>query len=162
MFAYCIDYKLSWNNISLQNRYIVMKVDAMSRDPRRQRYDWHKRDIMPKCVVSLVRHWFPNPGGFPYMGQWLTTRRIQHMLLFTQEVNVAMQPCVITCSYLFLFCIFFFIFLTVSNVTFCKCFVITHGCMATFTSCVNNNMCCIRMLSIIVRFQIQNTPASWL
>ena len=32
-----------------------MKADAMSRDPRRQRYDWHKRDIMPKCVVSLVR-----------------------------------------------------------------------------------------------------------
>jgi hypothetical protein len=53
-----------WND----DRYIVMKVDAMSRDPRRQRYDWHKRDIMPKCVVSLVRHWFPNPGGFPYMG----------------------------------------------------------------------------------------------
>jgi hypothetical protein len=46
-------------------RYIVMKADAMSRDPRRQRYDRHKRDIMPKCVVSLVRHWFPNPGGFP-------------------------------------------------------------------------------------------------
>jgi hypothetical protein len=35
--------------------YVVMKADAMSRDPRRQRYDWHQRDIMPKCVVSLVR-----------------------------------------------------------------------------------------------------------
>ena len=23
--------------------------------------------------------------------------------------------------------------------------MITHGCMATFTSCVNNNMCCIRL-----------------
>ena len=51
-----------WND----DRYVVMKADAMSRDPRWQRYDWHKRDIMPKCVVSLVRHWFPNPGGFPY------------------------------------------------------------------------------------------------
>jgi hypothetical protein len=49
------------------DRYVVMKADAMSRDPRRQRYDWHKRDIMPKCVVSLVRHWFPNPRGFPYI-----------------------------------------------------------------------------------------------
>jgi hypothetical protein len=38
-----------WND----DRYVVMKADAMSRDPRRQRYDWHKRDIMPKCVVSL-------------------------------------------------------------------------------------------------------------
>ena len=52
-----------WND----DRYVVMKADAMSRDPRRQRYDWHKRDIMPKCVVSLVRHWFPNPRGFPYI-----------------------------------------------------------------------------------------------
>ena len=51
-----------------RQRYIVMKADAMSQDHRRQRYDWHKRDIMPKCVVSLARHWFPNPGGFPYMG----------------------------------------------------------------------------------------------
>jgi hypothetical protein len=53
-----------WND----DRYIVMKADAMSQDHRRQRYDWHKRDIMPKCVVSLARHWFPNPRGFPYMG----------------------------------------------------------------------------------------------
>jgi hypothetical protein len=42
---------------------------------------------------------------------WLTTRRIQHMLLFTQEVNVAMQPCVITCSYLFLFYIEYLLFI---------------------------------------------------
>ena len=65
-------YKLFWTmllhrGVWNDDRYIVMKVDAMSRDPRRQRYDWHKRDIMPKCVVSLVRHWFPNPRGFPYI-----------------------------------------------------------------------------------------------
>ena len=54
----------AWND----DRYILMKQDAMSRDRRTQRFDWHRRDIMPKCVVSLVRQWFPNPGGFPYMG----------------------------------------------------------------------------------------------
>lgn len=53
----------AWND----DRYLTMKADALSRY-NRQRYDWHKRDIMPKCVVSLVRKWFPNPGGFPYMG----------------------------------------------------------------------------------------------
>jgi hypothetical protein len=51
-----------WND----DRYIVMKADAMSRDPRRQRYDWHKRDILPKCVVSLVRHWFFSAYSFLY------------------------------------------------------------------------------------------------
>jgi hypothetical protein len=50
------------------DRYLLMKTDASARDHRTQRFDWHKRDIMPKCVVTLVRHWFPNPGGFPYMG----------------------------------------------------------------------------------------------
>ncbi|CAC5385921.1 unnamed protein product [Mytilus coruscus] len=54
----------AWND----DRYIVMKSDAKTRDHRTQRFDWHKRDIMPKCVVTLVRCWFPNPGGFTYMG----------------------------------------------------------------------------------------------
>jgi hypothetical protein len=34
-----------WND----DRYIVMKVDAMSRDPRRQRYDNHKSRIFIFC-----------------------------------------------------------------------------------------------------------------
>jgi len=54
----------AWND----DRYLLMKTDALARDHRTQRFDWHRRDIMPKCVVTLVRHWFPNPGGFPYMG----------------------------------------------------------------------------------------------
>ena len=58
----------AWND----DRYLLMKTDALARDHRTQRFDWHRRDIMPKCVVTLVRHWFPNPGGFPYMGHmWL-------------------------------------------------------------------------------------------
>ena len=26
------------------------------------------RDIMPQCVLDLVRHWWPNPQNQPYMG----------------------------------------------------------------------------------------------
>jgi hypothetical protein len=32
----------AWND----DRYLLMKTDAMSRDPRRQKYEWLKRDIM--------------------------------------------------------------------------------------------------------------------
>ncbi|CAG2217142.1 unnamed protein product [Mytilus edulis] len=60
----------AWND----DRYMLMKADAMTRDHRSQRFDWHKRDIMPKCVVTLVRCWFPNPGGFPYMGHMCRRR----------------------------------------------------------------------------------------
>ncbi|OWF41269.1 hypothetical protein KP79_PYT18901 [Mizuhopecten yessoensis] len=29
---------------------------------------WHRRDIMPDCVIKLVRFWFPNPDSMEYMG----------------------------------------------------------------------------------------------
>ena len=32
----------AWND----DRYLLMKTDAMSRDPRRQKFEWLKRDIM--------------------------------------------------------------------------------------------------------------------
>ena len=54
----------AWND----DRYLLMKTDAMSRGPRRQKFEWLKRDIMPKCVMNLVRQWFPNVAGIPYMG----------------------------------------------------------------------------------------------
>jgi hypothetical protein len=38
--------------------------------------------------------------------------------------------------------------------------VITHGCMATFTSCVNNNMCCIRL--VVNHSEISNSKYSCL
>ena len=50
------------------NRYLKMKAYAMARYNRTEKYDRHKMDIMPKCVVNLVKHWSPNLGGFPYMG----------------------------------------------------------------------------------------------
>ena len=30
--------------------------------------EWHRRDIMPSCVVTLVRTWLPNPKDTQYMG----------------------------------------------------------------------------------------------
>ena len=49
-------------------RYLAEKSKALRADPRHRKYEWHRRDIMPKCVLSLVRAWFPNPAGVPYMG----------------------------------------------------------------------------------------------
>ena len=25
-----------------------------------KKYIYHRRDLMPKCVIELVRHWYPN------------------------------------------------------------------------------------------------------
>jgi hypothetical protein len=55
-------------SINIRTMLKMNVLIPLTRDHRTQRFDWHKRDIMPKCVVTLVRHCFPNPGGFPYMG----------------------------------------------------------------------------------------------
>ena len=31
-------------------------------------YVYHRRDIMPNCVIKLIRMWYPNPQQVPYMG----------------------------------------------------------------------------------------------
>ena len=49
-------------------RYQAEKLKALRADLRQRKYEWHRRDIMPKCVLSLVRQWFPNPDGVPYLG----------------------------------------------------------------------------------------------
>ena len=49
-------------------RYLAEKLKALQADPRHRKNEWRRRDIMPKCVLSLVRTWFPNPDGVPYMG----------------------------------------------------------------------------------------------
>jgi hypothetical protein len=36
----------AWND----DRYLLMKTYVSARDHRTQRFDWHKRDIMPNCV----------------------------------------------------------------------------------------------------------------
>jgi hypothetical protein len=49
-------------------RYVARKRAALHQDPRRRNYVYHRRDLMPKCVLVLVRSWFPNPPNVPYMG----------------------------------------------------------------------------------------------
>ena len=48
--------------------YLAEKLKALQADPRHWKKEWHKRDIMPKYDLSLVRTWFPNPDRVPYMG----------------------------------------------------------------------------------------------
>ena len=44
-------------------RYMIRKSNAMSLDPLLREYVWHKGEIMPDCVLKLVRTWYPNPEG---------------------------------------------------------------------------------------------------
>lgn len=52
--------------------YIVKKESALELDAHRRKFVWSKdrdkRDIMPNCVISLIRTWFPNPACTAYMG----------------------------------------------------------------------------------------------
>ena len=48
--------------------YLSKKAVALGRDPRRKTFVYHRREIMPDCVIKEVRHWFPNEEGKPYMG----------------------------------------------------------------------------------------------
>ncbi|CAC5363503.1 unnamed protein product [Mytilus coruscus] len=50
------------------DRYLLRKQAALERDPKFKNYTWHKRDIMPNCVLKLVRGWHPNPENITYMG----------------------------------------------------------------------------------------------
>jgi len=54
-------------------RYIERKETILAADPHKKQNAWsgpakHKRDIMPDCVLKLVRGWLPNPPAKPYMG----------------------------------------------------------------------------------------------
>lgn len=71
--------KLYWNFYSkLYNagtwkdaRYMMRKQEALRRDKgRKKMYKWHRRELMPNCVLKLVRGWLPNPDGVPYMGHY--------------------------------------------------------------------------------------------
>ena len=66
-------YKRFWTMMFHQRvwddpRYKRKKQLALQSDPRFRRYVWHRRDIMPNCVLTIVRQWLPNPQGAPYMG----------------------------------------------------------------------------------------------
>lgn len=47
------------------DRYLTKKSIALG---DRRRHHWiHRRDIMPNCVLKVVRLWLPNLEGVPYM-----------------------------------------------------------------------------------------------
>ena len=61
-------YKRFWTMLFHRNVWKIQdtgseKKRALQHDPRRKNYVNHKRDIMPKCVIDLVRHWLPNLYG---------------------------------------------------------------------------------------------------
>ena len=61
------------DNAVPSQRYITRKDTILKKDNRRKEYAWcgspsDKRDVMPDCVLKIVRHWYPNPSGKPYMG----------------------------------------------------------------------------------------------
>ena len=66
-------YKRFWTNLFHRRvwrdpRYLARKEEALSRDQRTEYDVFHRRDLMPKCVIKLVRTWLPNPRNKPYMG----------------------------------------------------------------------------------------------
>lgn len=54
--------------IWLDPEYMARKVTALGQDARRVNFVYHRRDIMPDCVIRQVRRWYPNPRGVAYMG----------------------------------------------------------------------------------------------
>lgn len=66
-------YKFFWTmlfhrGVFLDERYRERKLNVLQLDPRFTNVASHRRDILPECVVNLVRVWFPNPKNIPYMG----------------------------------------------------------------------------------------------
>ena len=50
-------------------RYRERKAQALGLHNGHHRFVWlHKRDIMPNCVLTLVRDWYPNLPKDAYMG----------------------------------------------------------------------------------------------
>jgi hypothetical protein len=66
-------YKRFWTNLFHRGvwkdpRYLEQKHVVLRRDFRRKKYIYHRRDLMSKCVIELVRHWYPNLQDKEYMG----------------------------------------------------------------------------------------------
>ena len=67
-------YKRFWTMLFhrrafLDVRYSARKAQALGLNPRRKKYQWlHRRDLLPNCVLDIVRQWYPNPLNMPYMG----------------------------------------------------------------------------------------------
>ncbi|OWF50015.1 hypothetical protein KP79_PYT00924 [Mizuhopecten yessoensis] len=66
-------YKRFWTNLFHRKvwkypRYTERKKQALSTDLRKTKYVYHRRDLIPKCILELVRFWFHNPPNVPYKG----------------------------------------------------------------------------------------------
>ena len=67
-------YKNFWTmlynrDVWRDERYRERKAQALGLRNNRQRFVWmHRRDLMPNCVLTLVRQWYPNLPNEPYMG----------------------------------------------------------------------------------------------
>lgn len=67
-----MDYRGAWND----PRYLDKKEAAMHEADNQEIVVWIKgpkaresvREIMPECILKLVRNLYPNPHGVPYMG----------------------------------------------------------------------------------------------
>ena len=58
-------HRLAW----LDARYLAKKTTALQQQHRHEGWvGTHVRDIMPDCVLTRVRQWYPNPEKIPYMG----------------------------------------------------------------------------------------------
>jgi len=49
----------AWND----PRYITKKSIA-----RKSKTTWHRRELMPDCILKKCRQWLPNPVNVAYMG----------------------------------------------------------------------------------------------
>ena len=71
-----VAYKKFWTMLLHRDlwrnpEYLVRKVQALAVDERRRQLVWsgyNKRDIMPDCVITIVRHWYPNIRDQQYLG----------------------------------------------------------------------------------------------
>lgn len=65
-------YKKFWTMMSVRcawnhPRYIAKKAEKLNQGDS-ENIVWTLRELMPECVLSLVRNLYPNPSGRPYMG----------------------------------------------------------------------------------------------
>ena len=49
-------------------RYTQRKRQAMQLDGRMRDLEWHRRELMPDCVIKTVRTWLPKTDGEVYTG----------------------------------------------------------------------------------------------
>ncbi|KAJ8304401.1 hypothetical protein KUTeg_017984 [Tegillarca granosa] len=64
----CKRFWTNHKNVWKDPRYLGRKQQAMARDLGIRNFVNHRRDLIPKCVIILVRNWLPNPSDKPYFG----------------------------------------------------------------------------------------------